>query len=164
ADAPPLQAELDKVAELERRFVSELAPQIRVPEGAVPAQALFDWAAKLGQVTHKLVSLSQYEELEGIVAPRLDEAMGSLNRAFGGSHPAWSPWRDAYAREMRGLLTAMRRQAAERSKTTLDELRGALAPKLGPLAHSQPFSRLAVALPASLPGVTSVLAGMRQRA
>jgi len=164
AEAPAFEAALAEVAALEQRFVETLVPLIRVPEGALPATELFAWARKLAPIALELVSLTQFEELEGaLVLPRVEDALASLNRAFGASHPTWSAWRDAYAQALGGLLASMRHTAAVRTRGTLSELRSSLEPHLTEAASELPFVELALAAVRQLPGVSAVLVGMRSR-
>ncbi len=163
--AVPVDRALENVAGLEQRFAETLAPLIRVPEGALPANQLFAWARKLAPIAPDLVSLTQFEELEGaLVLPRVEDALGSLNRAFGASHPTWSGWRDAYAQAIAQLLASLRHVAATRSASALAEIQSSLAPHL--LIRPDPelaFVELALAAVRQLPGVSSVLVGMRSR-
>ncbi|HEU5076520.1 MAG TPA: aldo/keto reductase, partial [Polyangiaceae bacterium] len=162
-DTVPFEAAVERVAALEQRFTETLAPSIRVPEGALPATELFAWARNLVPVARDLVSLTQFEEIESaLVLPRLEDALTSLNRAFGPTHPTWSAWRDAYAPAIGELLSSLRQQAALRTTRALDEIRKSLEPHLA-RDQDPPFVELALGAVRQLPGVSSVLVGMRKQ-
>ncbi len=169
-EIPSLTAQLEPLRKLEARFVDELSAQIRVPDGAVPAAALFRWATHLEELAPRVVSLAQYEEIERVVlVPRVEEAVRSLNQAFGSRHPGWSEWRDAYLVQLRDAMAALRGHAAGRTRHELGELRAALRPFAGDGERLEAFERatfsqLALAAVGQIAGVSSVLVGMRREA
>ncbi|MEB2311284.1 MAG: DUF255 domain-containing protein [Sorangiineae bacterium] len=161
--APPLADGLDAVAELEREFARELAPQVPSARGEPPASELFTWAARLRKASESLTSLGSWRELEGrVIAPRISQAFRRLDaRLTGESAERWRDWRGRYLRRLDDLMASLGALAAERSREELRRLARALDPLLPESRRAEPFVRKALWALASLPGVSAVLVGMR---
>jgi aryl-alcohol dehydrogenase-like predicted oxidoreductase len=163
-EAPAFDAQLAEVARLEEEFRRSLAPGIRSASGGPSAQSFFNWAEQLGQLPAQLESLEQWQEIEGgVIGPRVGQVLSALDRAFG-AQPAnvWRDWRDRYLPALDGVLRALRRRAADRSRVRSKRLSSVLDPLLPDERRAESLSRKALWALSSTPGVTCVLVGMRQ--
>jgi hypothetical protein len=73
----------------------------------------------------------------------------------------WESWRDKYVPELVALLKVMRMEAAQKSAKKLSEIGQVIDPLFPESQRKEPFSRKALWTVASIPGITSVLNGMR---
>ncbi len=170
--APPPEPTVARrqVAALEAEFETTLAPALRVA-GLVGKEPVFNFGGALGEAVERVQSLQQFEQAEStLVTPRARELLSNLDRAFSGPHRGlWENWRDRYVEAVGHWLAAVRYGAQEKNRRVLDRLEQNLRDASGlglafdgPLREA-PWSQRALALVASIPGVTSVLTGMRRR-
>ncbi|MBK8999339.1 MAG: DUF255 domain-containing protein [Myxococcales bacterium] len=166
AGAPPIEAALARVAELEQEFRKHLAPRLRTGPGSPPPEALFNWGEQLGRLPAAAQTFAEWSQIEHeVVLPRTHHVLSALDRAMRGE--AEQPWRDfraRYAPALEQLLAALGQRAAERSRAFSLRLHAALDPHLPAARRAATLSQKALLVVASQPGVTSVLVGMRRPA
>jgi hypothetical protein len=133
-------------------------------EGAGRASDLFRWADQLAGVAAELESLEQWREMESrAVAPRVLSTLESLNRALRGPlAERFRPWQEQYLVALEGLFAAMAKRAADRTRRRTLPLHRTIDPMLPEGARALPLSQKALIVAASVPGVTTVLVGMRE--
>ncbi len=161
---PPFDAQLAKVEQLEQEFGREIAPHVEVGKGSVPATRFFVWADQLRSLPATLESLDQWREIESrAVAPRVGHVFRMLDRALQGElADRWRDWRGRYIRELDGLMAALRARAADRSRARSAKIARVIDPLLPEARRSAPLSQKALWALASVPGVSTVLVGMRR--
>ncbi len=158
-------AQLPKVAALEHDYKQVLAPQIPKPEkGAAPLD-YFNWAQELKRIRPSIQNLEHWDQIESqTIAPHANQVFQLLTRHFAGKkeeEQIWESWRDRYVPELVTLLKVMRMEAAHTSAKKLSGIRQIIDPLLPEFKREESFSRKALWAIASLPGVTSVLNGIR---
>jgi hypothetical protein len=162
---PSIAADLDAVATAEAEFREIFAPELRSPDGGPAPRDLLAWGSRLDVVAERDVSLEQWSDIEHqVVRPQTRRVLDALDAATQGELRArWLTWRATYVPALESLLRSLRHRAAEHSAHCLAPLRAALSAAL-PERAAEPLSRLATWTAASVPGVTSVLVGMRHKA
>ncbi len=158
-------AQQPKVAALEHDYKQVLAPQIPKPEkGAAPLD-YFNWAEELKRIRSSIQNLEHWDQIESqTIAPHANQVFQLLTRHFAGKkeeEQIWESWRDRYVPELVSLLKVMRMEAAQRSAKKLSKIRQIIDPLLPASKREVPFSRKALWIVASTPGVTCVLNGIR---
>jgi len=158
-------AQQPKVAALEHDYKQVLAPQIPKPEkGAAPLD-YFNWAEELKRIRSSIQNLEHWDQIESqTIAPHANQVFQSLTRHFAGKKEEgqiWESWRDRYVPELISLLKVMRMEAAQTSAKKLSTIRQIIDPLLPASKREVPFSRKALWIVASTPGVTCVLNGIR---
>jgi len=163
-DSPGLSDQLTAVRALEQEFVSVFAPALRPGKNAqIQPKDLFRWADALGDAAMRIDSFETFRDIETRqVAPRIVETMSALERVFTGPVGAkFGAWRERYLTEMEGLFAALRRRGADRSLLRSRGIGTAIDAFLPEAVKNSPLSRKAVRVVLDVPGVTSVLVGMR---
>jgi aryl-alcohol dehydrogenase-like predicted oxidoreductase len=163
-EAPNLGEQLTAVRRLEQEFASVFAPALRPAKNAqVQPKDLFKWADALGDAAMRIDSFETFRDIETRqVAPRILETMGALERAMTGPLGVkFAMWRERYLTEMEGLFASLRHRAADRSRLRSRSIGAAIDPFLPEVVKNSSLSRKAVRVLLDVPGVTSVLVGMR---
>jgi uncharacterized protein YyaL (SSP411 family)/aryl-alcohol dehydrogenase-like predicted oxidoreductase len=166
-ETPPLSEQLERVRRLEQEFEKTFAPSIRpASENSVRPADLFRWADQLGDVAARVESFEQWREIETqAIGPRVLSAVAALERAMTGPvAQAFHAWQERYLSEMEGLFAALRARARDRSRLRAAQIARAIDPALPPELRGLPLSQKALAVAASVSGVTTVLVGMRDAA
>jgi uncharacterized protein YyaL (SSP411 family)/aryl-alcohol dehydrogenase-like predicted oxidoreductase len=169
--ALPVAAAAAATRALEARFAREVAPHVplRVLEQVGGADEVFAWGAALAEMDGRLASPDQWQALaHGHVVPQVSAVIATLERVLpAAARAAWSRWRGDYLETLEQLLAALRAaaetRAVERVRVLHARLDRALAGRAdeGPVTP-EPLQRRALFVLGSLPGVTSVLLGMRR--
>lgn len=159
------ESQLPKVAALEQDFKRVLAPNIpKAEQGKAPSD-FFNWAAELERVRESIQNLEHWDQIEHqMIAPHLNQIFQVLTRHYSGKkeeESVWESWKDRYIPELLSLLKVMRMEAAQKSAKKISALRLVLDPLLPESKREEPFSRKALWVLASTPGVTCVLNGIR---
>jgi uncharacterized protein YyaL (SSP411 family)/aryl-alcohol dehydrogenase-like predicted oxidoreductase len=164
-ELPSVAAHLDAVAAAEEEFREIFAPQLRTPRGEPAPPDLLDWGARLDPVAERVTGLEQWNDIEHqLVRPQTRRVLDAMDAALGGDLRArWLTWRESYVAAVESLLGSLRWRAAEQSAHRVATLRRAFATAY-PERADAPLSRLATWTVASVPGVTTVLVGMRRQA
>ncbi|MEO8905445.1 MAG: aldo/keto reductase [Polyangiaceae bacterium] len=162
ANPPKFELSRTNLLALEREFRTTIAPALQLGPG-VEADDLFAWGDRIVEIEPRVASLVQWEEIEThVIAPELGKVLRALDGALSGElAEVYRDFRGRYLRDLEALFLAMRGRAAERSSTRLRSIQSALAAQLEPALHSEPLSRQALVTLRALPGLTSVLLGMR---
>jgi hypothetical protein len=163
-EAPNLGEQLTAVRNLEKEFASVFAPALRPAKNAqIQPKDLFRWADALGDAAMRIDSFETFRDIETRqVAPRILETMGALERAMTGPLGVkFALWRERYLTEMEGLFASLRHRAADRSRLRSRAIGAAIDPFLPEAVKTSSLSRKALRVLLDVPGVTSVLVGMR---
>jgi uncharacterized protein YyaL (SSP411 family)/aryl-alcohol dehydrogenase-like predicted oxidoreductase len=162
APDPTLQADLVHI--LEEEFRQEIGSRLQAAEGSVPPTEFFRWGTELRAIRHHVRGLEHWKQLEGQrILPRVQQVLSALDQGLDGElAEKWYDWRQRYLPELHKLLLGAGHEAAEVSRVRLRPLREALLPLVPEARRGDSLSRLAVAAVASVPGVTTVLLGMRR--
>jgi len=124
-------------------------------------------AERIGEIEKlfraQVQSLEHWGALESQrVLPRLGQALQALDRHLTGDlGELWHTWRARYVPEVQKALAELRRRAAEKSRARSAQLEAVIDPLLPPERRKESLSRKALWVVASTPGVSSVLAGLR---
>ncbi|MCC6899573.1 MAG: DUF255 domain-containing protein [Polyangiaceae bacterium] len=164
--ALPVDRALERVAELEREFRSSFASKLRTGPGSPPPEALLSWAEQLGRLPAAAQSFAEWSQIErDVVLPRTQQVLATLDRTLGGStESAWKAWSARYAPALEALLLALAQRSADASRAAAERAHAALDPQLPATRRTATLSQKALWVAASLPGVTTVLVGMRRPA
>jgi len=156
--------QLPKVRALEEEFVTEIAPLVPQSDKGIAAHEFFKWADELSRLRPDLQNLEHWDQIEHqMIAPHANQVFQVLTRQLTGENEAaWDSWRRRYVPEFLSLLRVLRMEAAEKSARKIHELKGIIDPLLPEAQRAEHFSRKALWILASTPGVTSVLNGMRK--
>jgi uncharacterized protein YyaL (SSP411 family)/aryl-alcohol dehydrogenase-like predicted oxidoreductase len=164
-EAPRLGEQIEKVRALETEFAKGIGATLQAAPGSKVRPAdLFRWADQLGDAAAHVESFDQFREIEvRQIAPRIMQALGAVARALQGP-PAerFHAWQERYIGEIEALLAALRRRAADRSRARSMALSRAVDPALPEEIRRAPLSQKALHVIASVPGVTTILVGMRE--
>ncbi|HVJ19650.1 MAG TPA: aldo/keto reductase [Polyangiaceae bacterium] len=163
--APMFDFARNQVAALEREFRDTIAPSLRVAQGSMDVNELFAWSDHLADFPAKIESYEQWQEAEQLmVRPQVERVVEALDSAdLGAVEQHWRSFRARYLASLEELLTALRARAAERSQARTARLARVLAPALPESIAALPLAQQALLIVSSVPGVTSVLVGARQR-
>ncbi|HVW25234.1 MAG TPA: aldo/keto reductase [Polyangiaceae bacterium] len=165
ADAPSFSDQLQVVKDLEREFSQTIAAGLKFAEQNAPKPGdIFRWGEQLAAVGAELDGLEQWRDLESqAVAPRIMQTVAALDRGITGPLAArWQAWRERYVEQIDLLLLAMRKRAADRSRRRTLAIARAIDPLLPAERRAAPLSQKALSVVRSVPGVTTVLVGMRE--
>jgi uncharacterized protein YyaL (SSP411 family)/aryl-alcohol dehydrogenase-like predicted oxidoreductase len=162
APDPDLQSDL--VHALEEEFRRDVASRLQAAEGSVPPAEFFRWGTELRAIRHHLRGLDHWRQLEAQrVLPRVQQVLQALDDHLSGEiAETWYAWRARYLPELQRLLSGVAQEAAQISHVRLAPIRESLRAQLPAELRDETLSRQALAVVASLPGVTSVLVGMRR--
>jgi hypothetical protein len=160
---PPFAEQLEKVRELETEFRKHLATELRRVSPNLSTEKMFDWGTQLLPLPATLQSFEQYRELEAAIVDRVAALVHALDEGLDGELGArWSEWRGRYLPELEQLLVSMGRPASERSHRRAQAIERALETHLPGELKDLPLAQKAMWAVRSVPGVSSVLVGMRQ--
>ena len=159
------EAQQPKVAALENDYKQILGPNIpQLDKGTSPVE-YFNWADELARVRESVQNLEHWDQIESqTIAPHVNRVFQLLTQHFTGrkeEEQIWQSWRDKYVPELVTLLKVIRMEAANKSAKKLSELKHIIDPLLPADKQKASFSQKALWTVASIPGVTSVLNGMR---
>ncbi|WP_447970763.1 aldo/keto reductase [Nitrospira sp. M1] len=156
--------QIAKVRALEEEYVKEIAPLVPLSDKGISAHEFFKWADELSRLRPALKNLEHWDQIENqMIAPHANQVFQVLTRQLTGEKEAiWDTWRRRYVPEFLSLLKVLRMESAEKSAKKIHELREIIDPLLPASQHDEPFSRKALWVLASTPGITSVLNGMRK--
>jgi len=158
-----LRESLNRVAALEQELDRELGNRLQAgTKGKVTGW--FDWAAQLEGAAG---SLGGYEHWQAIqdhqITPRLFHAVQAMRSGLSTELAGvFEAWLERYLRALGDLLAIFRADCAGRSQKRSDGISTALNPALPERLRRETLSRKALHAVASVPGVTTVLNGMRQ--
>jgi hypothetical protein len=157
---------LRRLAALEAEFRAQIAPQLRVPQGATPPSDWFRWAEQLPALRGQVQGLEHWRQIEGgMIGPMVTEVVRQLDQALTGPLAGvWQDWRGRYLPELEAALAAFRAEAARQSQGESERVAAAINPFLPLTRAGESLSRKALWILASTPGVTCVLLGMRRPA
>ncbi|GJL53607.1 MAG: hypothetical protein NPIRA02_07390 [Nitrospirales bacterium] len=155
--------QISKVRLLEEEYVKEIAPLVPLSDKGISAHEFFKWADELSRLRPAIQNVEHWDQIENqMIAPHANKVFQLLTRQLtGDKETTWDTWRRRYVPEFLSLLRVLRMEAAEKSAKKIHELREIIDPLLSPSHRDEPFSRKALWVLASTPGVTSVLNGMR---
>jgi hypothetical protein len=159
------EAQQPKVAALEHDYKQVLGPNIPQPEKGASPLEYFNWAEELKRVRESVQNLEHWDQIESqTIGPHVNRTFQLLTQHFTGrkeEEKIWESWRDKYVPELVALLKVMRMEAAQKSAKKLSEIGQVIDPLFPESQRKEPFSRKALWTVASIPGITSVLNGMR---
>jgi aryl-alcohol dehydrogenase-like predicted oxidoreductase len=164
ADGARLDESLAALRQLEQEFASKLAPALRLPpEATIQPADLFRWADELAEIAANVDAVEQWNEIENhAVAPALAQRVTAMNRGLSGALASqWAAWRDRYVPVFDAAAGAIRRKATDRSRARSRAIAAALDGVGFSVPGAEPLSRRALVALKSIPGVSSVLVGMR---
>jgi hypothetical protein len=163
ASALDLGAQLEVLAGLEGEYRTGVAAHLEAGEGGIPPADFFRWSAELGHIAPQVQGLEHWSALEAQrVLPLLGQALQALDRHLTGEMgEQWHAWRARYVPEVQKTLGELRRLAAEKSRARAARLEAVIDPLLPAERRRETLSRKALWVVASTPGVSSVLAGLR---
>jgi hypothetical protein len=91
------------------------------------------------------------------------QTVAALDRGIQGPLAArWQAWRERYVEQVDKLLLALRKRAADRSRRRTLAIGRDIDARLPPERRVAPLSQKALSVVRSVPGVTTVLVGMRE--
>ncbi|HEU0091113.1 MAG TPA: hypothetical protein VFS78_03315, partial [Vicinamibacteria bacterium] len=161
-----LGAQLGTLRTLEAEYRTGVASHLEAGDGGIPPADFFRWSDELGQIAPEIQGLEHWGALESQrVRPRLAQALQALDRHLTGDlGEQWHAWRLRYVPEVQKALDELRRLAAEKSQVRGARLEAVINPLLPPERRRETLARKALWVVASTPGVSSVLAGLRDPA
>ena len=157
-----------KIQTLEEEYKNDLAPHVPHSGKGMAPTDYFKWAEELKQLRPALQNLEHWDQIESqMIAPHANQVFQVLSRHFSNEkekQAEWEHWRDRYVPEFLSLLKVIRMEAAEKSAKQIHAIREKIDPLLPESKREEPFSRKALWILTSTPGVTSVLNGIRKPA
>ena len=159
------EEQLPKVRALEEEYVKDVAPLVPHSAKGISAHEFFKWADELSRLRSALQNLEHWDQIENqMIAPHANQVFQVLTRQLtGDKETVWDKWRQRYVPEFLSLLRVLRMEAAQKSAQKIHEIREVIDPLLPESHRNEPFSRKALWVLVSTPGVTSVLNGMRKQ-
>jgi hypothetical protein len=166
AHALDLGAQLETLRALEAEYRTGVASHLEAGDGGTAPADFFRLSDELGHIAPQVQGLEHWSALESQrVLPPLAQALQALDRHLTGDlGEQWHAWRARYVPEIQKTLGAVRRLAAEKSRARAARLEAVIDPLLPPERRKETLSRKALWVVASTPGVSCVLAGMRDPA
>jgi uncharacterized protein YyaL (SSP411 family)/aryl-alcohol dehydrogenase-like predicted oxidoreductase len=157
--------QLDRLADLEFMFHSEIAPELSSPVTSAPLDDVFRMADNFRQLHQAGIGLAHWSQIEAQIKYSVGTIASAIDLRVGGeTADRWAEWRESYLAEVDDLLLELQRQAAHTSEAYAANLSAALDPALPPDRRTESLSRKALWTVMSTPGVTCVLNGMRTAA
>ncbi len=157
-----------KVQTLEEAYKKNLAPHVPHSGKGISPMEYFTWAEEFKRLRPAVQNLEHWDQIESqMIAPHANQVFQVLTRHFSNSkekETEWAQWREQYVPEFLSLLRILRREAAEKSAKKIHALRQVIDPLLPESKRKEPFSRKALWVLTSTPGVTGVLNGIRKLA
>jgi aryl-alcohol dehydrogenase-like predicted oxidoreductase len=170
ADPPDATFEIQQstVQALEEDYQTNLAPHVPHSGKGIPPMEYFTWAEEFKRLRPALQNLEHWDQIESqMIAPHANQVFQVLTRHFSNSkekEAEWEHWRKRYIPEFLSLLRILRMEAAEKSAKKIQAIRQVIDPLLPESKRGKPFSRKALWVLTSTPGVTCVLNGIRKPA
>ncbi|MGD8868551.1 MAG: aldo/keto reductase [Gemmatimonadales bacterium] len=162
ADVDGIEEQLDRLAELELDFHTEIAPLLAGTEGTAGPREIFHFATSLRQLQDDTFGLAHWSQIEAQIHHTVRVMIAALNdRLEGEAGEVWTTWRDSYVAQLADLTRRLRAQATRVSAARAATLHSAIDPLIPAERRSESLSRKALWTAASTPGITSVLNGMR---
>ena len=126
-------------------------------------EELFKYAARLREVATSLDDIARWDEyVQHAFSPEISEIVSQIDTALDGPmKAAWQIWLERYVDALSRLVAGLRVMCARASQRRSDRVSRALAPAIPELYRDSGLSRKAIGTLLGLPGVTSVLVGMR---
>jgi hypothetical protein len=158
-----LGAQLEALAGLEAEYRTGVASHLEAGEGGIPPSDFFRCSGELGRIAPEVQGLEHWSALESQrVLPLLGQALQALDLHLTGElGEQWHAWRARYVPEVQKTMGELRRRAAEKSAARAARLAAVIDPFLPPERRKETLSRKALWVVASSPGVSCVLAGLR---
>src|SRR5690606_30901942 len=133
-----------------------------VPDARLKVAELLTWSERLSQgLVSSRAAWNEFERSE--LAPELSRVLSGLDQAFAGKElgQLWRDFKKRYTQELETCVLAARSVASRNTNRRNRPIADALAAQPGATADAA-LSQLVVWTVGSLPGVTSVLCGMRE--
>ena len=162
-EAVDIEEAFRMVESLEEEYRSKLAPSIsQSKEGTKPAD-FFRWASELARIRPHIQGIEHWEQIEHqMIAPQVNQVLQAIPRLLSGtSAEEWDAWRDRYVPLFLTLLRGFRHEAIGKSRARVAKVAASIDSLLPESHRKESFSRKALWVLASTPGVTCVLNGMR---
>ena len=157
-----------KVQSLEEDYKTNLAPHVPHSGKGIPPMEYFTWSEEFKRLRPAIQNLEHWDQTESqMIARHANQVFQVLTRHFSNSkekEAEWEHWRERYIPEFLSLLRVLRMEAAEKSAKKIQAIRQVIDPLLPESKRKEPFSRKALWVLTSTPGVTSVLNGIRKPA
>ncbi len=162
-DAPALAPNKTALEALEREFQSQLGAVLSaVPDADVPTGGLLAWSQRIG--SQEVSSRALWNDFErSVLAPELSRVLAGLDRAFAGEQlgPVWRSFRRRYTEQLEQCVLAARNVSAIYSNQKNEPVAKALETQLGSHYPGTSVAQRTLLVLSSLPGIASVLVGMR---
>ncbi len=157
------EAQCGVVARLEDEYRRDLAQLIQWSGQGTSPQDYFRWAEELTRLRPKVQGFEHWDQIEDqMIAPHLSQVLHALTRHFTQTQTEkWQQWQARYLPQLLLLLKEMRREAGLKSREKTVAISKILESFLPMARLGEPFSRKALWVLVSTPGVTCVLNGMR---
>jgi aryl-alcohol dehydrogenase-like predicted oxidoreductase len=156
------------VQALEEEYKKNLAPHVPHSGKGISPMEYFTWAGEFKRLRTGVQNLEHWDQIESqMIAPHANQVFQVLTRHFSSSkekETEWEHWRERYIPEFLSLLRILRMEAAEKSAKNIQNVRKVIDPFLPESKQQEPFSRKALWVLTSTPGVTCVLNGIRKPA
>jgi len=158
-DGLDLAGSLQAMAAIEDEYRANFGPFVQGPG----ADQLFRFAENLQGLERHLQNLDHWMQLESQrIRPALMEQIQALDQAMNGPIvEPWVQWRERYMGAFRDVSNNLEEIALRKSQELADSVRE-LLPEQSQVSDDAPLSQLACWIVDGVPGVSCVLAGMRQ--
>ncbi|MBT9581792.1 DUF255 domain-containing protein [bacterium] len=154
-----LDASLEQMSAVENEYRQTFGPHVQGPG----ADQLFRFAENLRGLELHLQNLEHWGQLESMrIRPHLMDQIQALDQAMQGPMiEPWVLWRERYMTTFRDVSNDLEEIALRRSQRLADSVRE-LMPAQEQLSDDPSLSQLACWVIDGVPGISSVLVGMRQ--
>jgi hypothetical protein len=157
------QEQLERVADLELAFGTDIAPQLQAAPDTLDPAEYFQLAGRLKGLQPNVTDVAHWSQVEAQLNLAVMTIVGVLNRQLEGEvRDRWIEWRDSYMPELEELMRELRRQAAEKTHNRSSAIAAAIDPLLPAERRRESLSSKALWILKSTRGVTCVLNGMRR--
>lgn len=161
-DAPPITEQLELLLKLEKEYDEKLVPQFKNP--VLKETGIWPWAEQLSLIPGHGYQLADLDGIEHeVIRPQTRRLIQQIDGLVSEEEmEIWALWRARYWPQLLQTLAVLKLEVQNEQKRVIDQLSGRVNSIKKDAWEKTSLASLAIALPASCPGVNCVLSGMRQ--
>lgn len=160
--APPLAEHLDALVALEREYDERLVPEFKNP--TLKEKGIWPWGEQLQLVKGLGYLPADIDAIEHeVIRPQTRQLIQQIDGLVTEEEmEQWALWRARYWPQLLQTLAVLKLNVQWEQKTVIDTIAEKFSAARKDAWEKTSLASLAIALPASVPGISCVLNGMRQ--
>lgn len=160
-EAPPIADQLDALLKLEKEYDEKLVPQFKNP--VLKETGIWPWAEQLRLIPGRGYQPADLDGIEHeVIRPQTRQLIQQIDGLVSEDEmEAWALWRARYWPQLLQTLAFLHLEIQSEQKRVIDQLSGRMNAVKKEAWEKTSLASMAIALPASMPGINCVLSGMR---